>query len=55
MPQDLAPKAQLEMGDIRVNSRADLTAIVWRDKGDTYMLTNNHIDPTEGNFCTKGE
>jgi hypothetical protein len=52
MPQDLAPTtAKLKRGDIRVRTRADLTAILWRDKRDICMLTNIHDVPPEGNFC----
>jgi len=55
MPQDLAPKTtKLKMGDIHVRTRADLTAIVWRNKRDIYMLTNIHNAPAEVNFCNKG-
>jgi len=55
MPQDLAPKTtKLKRGDIHVRTRADLTAIVRRDKRDTYMLTNIHNAPAEGNFCNEG-
>jgi len=33
MPQDLKPKTtKLKRGDIRVRTRADLTAILWRDE-----------------------
>ena len=43
MPQDLRPKTtKLKRGDIRVRTRADLTAILWRDKRDLCMLTNIH-------------
>ena len=52
MPQDLAPKTiKLKRGDIRVRTRADLTAVLWRDKRDICMLTNIHDVPAEGNFC----
>ena len=55
MPQDLVPKTtKLKKGDIRVRTRADLTAILWRDKRDICMLTNIHNGPAEGNFCTEG-
>ena len=54
MPQDLAPKTtKLKRGDIHVRTRADLTAIVWQDKRDIYML-NIHNAPAEGNFCNGG-
>jgi len=54
MPQDLAPKAsKLKWGDIRIRTRADLTAILWRDKRDICMLTNIHGVPAEGNFSSE--
>ena len=41
MPQDLRPKTtKPKRGDIRVRTRADLTAILWQDKRDVCMLTN---------------
>jgi hypothetical protein len=56
IPQTLAPKTtKLKRGDIRVRTRADLTAIVWRDKRDVYMLRNIYNVPAEGNFCNEGE
>jgi len=55
MPQDLRPKTtKLKRGDIRVRTRADLTAILWRDKRDLRMLTNIHNAPAEGNFSNEG-
>jgi len=55
MPQDLRPKTtKLKRGDIRARTRADLTAILWRDKRDVCMLTNIHSAPAEGNFCNQG-
>jgi len=55
MPQDLVPKTtKLKRGDIRVMTRADLTAILWQDKRDICMLTNIHSAPVEGNFCNEG-
>ena len=54
-PQDLAPKTtKLKRGDIRVQTRADLTAVMWRDKRDVCLLTNIHSSPAEGNFCNGG-
>jgi len=54
MPQDLKPKTtKLKRGDIRVRTRADLTAILWWDKRDVCMLTNIHNTPAEGNFCNE--
>ena len=55
MPQDLRPKTtKPKRGDIRVRTRADMTAILWRDKRDVFMLTNIHNAPAEGNFCNEG-
>ena len=54
MPQDLALKTtKLKRGDIHVRTRADLTAILWRDKRNVSMLTNIHNAPVEGNFCNE--
>ena len=55
MPQDPRPKTtKLKREDIRVRTMADLTAILWRDKRDVFMLTNIHNAPEEGNFCNEG-
>jgi hypothetical protein len=41
MPQDLGhEKMKLKRGDIHVRTGGDLTAVMWRDKRDIYMLTN---------------
>ena len=54
MPQDLAPKTtKLKRGDIRARTRADMMAILWRNK-DICMLMNIHSSPAEGNFCNEG-
>jgi len=54
MPQELAPKtSKLKRGDIRIRTRADLTAVLWRDKRDICMLTNIHGVPAEGNFSSE--
>jgi len=51
MPKDLKHKTlRLKRGDIRVRTRGDLTAVVWRDKRDVGMLTNIHDPPSKGNF-----
>jgi hypothetical protein len=42
---------RLKKGDIRTRVRRDMTAIIWKDKRDVYMLTNMHYPPAEGNFC----
>jgi hypothetical protein len=52
MPQHLGPrKMKLKRGDLHVRTRGDLTAILWREKCDIYVLTNIHDSPAEGNFC----
>jgi hypothetical protein len=52
MPHDLRPKNMtLKRGDIKVRTRDDLTAILWKDKRVTFILTNMHNAPAEGNFC----
>jgi len=52
MPSDVAPKQlKLKRGDIRVRTRGGLTALVWRDRRQVYMLTNMVPPPAEGNFC----
>ena len=45
---------ELKRGDIHIRTRADLMAILWRDKRDVCMLTNIHSAPAEGNFCNEG-
>ena len=51
MPKDLKHKTlRLKRGDIRVRTRGELTAVVWKDKRDVGMLTNIHDPPSEGNF-----
>ncbi|PNF30391.1 hypothetical protein B7P43_G13252, partial [Cryptotermes secundus] len=42
---------RLKKGDIRVRVRWNLTALVWKDKRDVYILTNMHCPPAEGSFC----
>ena len=52
MSHDFRPKQlKLKRGDIRVKTRGDLTALVWKDRRDVYMLTNMDPPPAEGNFC----
>jgi len=51
MPKYLKPKTlRLKRGDIRVRTRGDLTAVVWKDKRDVCLLTNIHNPPREGNY-----
>jgi hypothetical protein len=42
---------RLKRGDILTSTRGDLTALVWKDKREVYILTNMQQPPTEGNFC----
>jgi len=52
MPRDFGPKQlKLKRGDIRVKTRGGLTALVWKDRREVYMLTNMDPPPAEGNFC----
>jgi hypothetical protein len=52
MPPDFGSKImKLKKGDIRVRTRADLTALVSKGKREVYILTNMHQPPTEINFC----
>ena len=41
MPRDFGPKQlKLKSGDIRVKTRGGLTALVWKDRRQAYMLTD---------------
>jgi len=52
MPCDFGPKPlKLKRGDLRVKTRGGLTAFVWKDRREVYMLTNTDPPPAEGNFC----
>jgi len=52
MPSDFGPKQlKLRGGDVRVRTRGGLTALVWKDRREVYMLTNMNPQPAEGNFC----
>ena len=44
-------KLKLKRGYVRVKTRGGLTALVWKDKREVYMLTNMDPPPAEGNFC----
>ena len=46
---------KLKRGDVRVRTRGGLTALVWKDRGEVYMLTNTDPPPAEGNFCDKSK
>jgi len=52
MPRDFGPKKlKMKRGDVRVTTRGGLTALVWKDRREVYMLTNMDLPPAEGNFC----
>jgi len=52
MPWDFEPKKlKLKRSDVRVKTRGGLTALVWKDRREVYMLTNMDPPPAEGNFC----
>ena len=44
-------KLKLKRGDVRVKTRGSLTALVWKDRWEMYMLTNINPPPGEGNLC----
>jgi len=47
MPSDYGPKLKLRMGDIRVRTRGGMTALVWKDRQEVYMLTWTHHQQKE--------
>jgi len=52
MPHDFGPKKlKRKRGDVTVKARGGLTALVWKDRREVYMLTNMDPPPAEGNFC----
>jgi len=52
MPSYFGPKQlKLKRGDIRVRTRGDLTALVWKDRLEIYILTSMDPPPAEGYFC----
>jgi len=52
LPPDFGPKnLKLKRGDIRVRTRGSLTALVWKDRQEVYMLSNMDQPPAEGNLC----
>jgi len=42
---------KLKRGDVRVRTRGGLTALVWKERREVYMLTNMDPPRAEGNFC----
>jgi len=52
MSKDFGPKQlKLKRGDIRARTRGSLTAFVWKDRREVYMLTTMDPPHAEGNFC----
>ena len=52
MPSDFGPnQLKLKRSDVRVRTRGGLTALVWKDRREVYMLTNMDPPPAEGKFC----
>ena len=52
VPHDFGPKQlKLKRGDRRVRMSGGLTASVWKDRREVYMLTNMDPPPAEGNIC----
>jgi len=48
MPHDFGPKQlKLKRGDIRVRTWGGLTALVWKDRPEVYMLTWTHHQQKE--------
>jgi hypothetical protein len=44
---------RVKHGDIRIRTRVDLAAVVWRNKRDVCLLTNIHNPSKEGNYCNE--
>ena len=52
MPRDSGLKQlKLKRGDVRVRPTGGLTALVWKEIQEVYMLTNTDPPPQEVNFC----
>ena len=52
MPCDFGPKQlKLKRGEVRVRTSGVLTAVVWKDPQEVYMLTKMDPPLAEGNFC----
>jgi len=50
MPRDSGPELKLKRGGVRLRARGGLTALLWKDRWEIYMLTNMDPPPAEGNF-----
>ena len=44
-------QTKVKRSDARLKTRGGLTALVWKDRREVYMLTNTDPPPAEGNFC----
>lgn len=54
VPPDLQmKKMKLKRCDIPVRTRGQLTAVVWKDKREDYMMTNMDQPPAKGSFVMK--
>ena len=54
MPPDLQMnKLKLERCDIPVQTRGQLTAVMWKDKREDYMMTDMDQLPAKGSFVMK--
>jgi len=52
VPRDSGPKQlKLKRDDIRVKTRGGLTAFIWKDRQEVYMLMNMDPPSAEGNVC----
>jgi hypothetical protein len=51
MPQDFGKKLKWKQDDIKTRVRGDLTAIVWKNKGDTNFMNHIHHPPAESHLC----
>jgi len=53
MPHDFGPKQlKLKRDKIRVRTRGGLTALVWKDRREVYMLTWTHHHQQKEIFVT---
>jgi len=51
LPRNFGPKnLKMKRGDVRLKTGGGLTALVWKDGREVYMLTNMDPPPAEGNF-----
>jgi hypothetical protein len=43
----------MKWGDVKVRVRGNLTAVLWDNEWNVYMLTNVHQYPAESNCCSE--